>query len=249
FGYLHYVEGLRPDVELRDRDNLVFSNRLASPFVPGAEQKQVLIDFARKASREGRPVYFMSPLLYPYVDYGAFVRYDPGAKASTFGFLPQFEPLVHLLVRVYRQDLAFDNHEQHFVFNALIRFSRLYVGYGVQHPADVTPAISRVRSDLMQTFPGKLVALSEMLELGTASRDALSALADDAGREIPPYATRDAIAALYEIRGRIELRSPADEPTAARYFRQSVAAWPSPDNPARCRLRALSDATLTCGEK
>ena len=42
FGYLHHVEGVRDDIELRAWNQTVFPNRLGSPLLP-AEDRETLI--------------------------------------------------------------------------------------------------------------------------------------------------------------------------------------------------------------
>ena len=43
-GYLHYVAGLRQDVEVRSRHNILFGNRLLDPREPVERQEEVIQD-------------------------------------------------------------------------------------------------------------------------------------------------------------------------------------------------------------
>ncbi|MDZ7686827.1 MAG: hypothetical protein U5O39_19200 [Gammaproteobacteria bacterium] len=60
-GYLHYVEQVRPDIELRDWDNLVFPNRLASPYAPVPAQIERNESFLLEQTR---PVFATEPRLH-----------------------------------------------------------------------------------------------------------------------------------------------------------------------------------------
>lgn len=237
FGYLHYVEGVREDIELRDEDNLVFSNRLASPFATRAQREAAMIAYITESAR---PFFFIAPTVYPRIDYGAYVRFNPTGD-NGYEFVPELAVLVDLLVDVYLNDLAFDNHEQHFVFYALAGFARQYVGYTIANPGPLPAEIEDRLRALQRTFPGKLVTLSSLVrpDMTPQQKRLLLDMAALAETEIPPFVTRHGLAAFYEVYGELHLAEPASPVLAKRYFEQSITAYPMPENGSICRMRTI----------
>lgn len=237
-GFLHYVEGVRPDVEVRDWDDLVFDNRLASPF---ASEKAQLRQFKAFIAATPRPVFLMDDTVSPRIDYGAY--YQIQAKgADGYRFLPEFGVLVDMLVKVDRHGLVTDLHEQHFVFERLLQFSKQYVGYSLAHSHEPIAAdiMSRL-NELQRTFPGKLITMQQLVPLAAdrQQKQLLLKLAAGAERQMPDFATPQSLAVFYELYGRVELMAPMDTMLAEKYFKKSIDAYPVRANTSICRLQAL----------
>ena len=237
-GFLHYVEGVRPDVEVRDWDDLVFNNRLASPFASPKAQRQRTIAFIDSTTR---PVFVMDDELSPRTDYGAYFQFQRHG-GSGYRFLPEFGALVDMLVKVYREGLVTDLHEKHFLFERLLQFSKQYVRYGIAHShAKIETGIASRLNELQQIFPGKLITLQQLVPLGGDGRQkqVLLELAADAARQVPDFATPQSLAVFYELYGRIEMMAPANPGMAADYFARSIDAYPVRENTSICELRAV----------
>ncbi len=56
-GYLHYVENVRPDVNIYNDQGLVFGNRLYSPLMPDSEKKKAIMHYIRYINGE-KPIYY-----------------------------------------------------------------------------------------------------------------------------------------------------------------------------------------------
>lgn len=234
-GFLHYVEGVRPDVEVRDWQDLVFNNRLTSPF---ASQKVRLAKNKAFIEATARPVFILDDLLSPHVDYGAYFEFQP-AGGNGYRFLPVIGDLVDMLVRVYEDGTVSDMQEQHFVFQRLLQFSRQYVDYAIAHSGRNISSVIRARLvELQQTFPGKLITLQGLVPLYDRpdQKKVLLELAARARRQIPDYATPQSLAVFYELYGRIEMLPPANPALAAKYFGESIDAYPVRENTSICRL-------------
>jgi hypothetical protein len=80
-GYLHLVEGIRPDLTLYNADGLVFASRLIHARADAVSKQRAVRDFVR-ASR--RPVYFMGlrPDGWASEDYGFYSRIDPSGPVD-----------------------------------------------------------------------------------------------------------------------------------------------------------------------
>ncbi|HKI73784.1 MAG TPA: hypothetical protein VJ998_04040, partial [Pseudomonadales bacterium] len=234
-GYLHYVAGIRPDVEVRDWSNLVFANRLASPLESRKAQQRALRDFIDASDR---PVFVMDDAIEPRIDYGAYYKFDPSGRGG-YHFVPDFGPLVDMLVEVYEGGYVTNAHEQYFLLNRLAQFAKLYVGYAVAHEDQVLPPdiASRVL-ELQRTFPGQLVTLREVVDQGKAEKQkqALLELAALAVRQIPQYASRHSLGVFYGLYGKIELLAPANRDAARRYLKASLKVDPTAGNTSVCDL-------------
>jgi len=242
-GYLNLVEKVRPDIEVRDWGNLVFSNRLSSPFSPVAAQQQVLEKFINTSSR---PIYSLEARLSPAVNLGLYHRFD-ATGAKTYEFDPAIELYLDSLLQLYIDDLLTDGHEQHFLFNQLIGFSKQYVGYAMSRPAEELSGEVLLRLNLLEsTFPGKLVTLEALLkqyspELANhkSRREILVKLSQQAEAEIPYYASLQSLAVFYELVGRVHSLAPGDVERAIEYFRRSIEAWPVNENTSICPLTQI----------
>jgi hypothetical protein len=234
-GYLHYVEGIRPDIELRDLDNLVFSNRLASPFAAVALQDAMVKDFI---DRQSRPVFVVEGIVNPHIDYGAYLQVSRTGQ-NRYEFLPEFDAFVDLLVEIYQQQLTHDHHERYFVFQQLVRFSKQYIGYAVDNAHHLMPERIQSRVQLLQsTFPGKLITLEKLVPAGAEGeqRARLLRLAEAAELQMSDSVTLDARAVFYELVGRIHQFAPQDLIQAERYLNMSISARPVSANTSICPL-------------
>lgn len=236
-GYLHYVEKQRPDVELRDWDNLVFRNRLGPPFLGDAQRQALLEQFINNADR---PVFVMEDKLSPRIDYGVYYRFNPGGS-NGFRFLPELGRLEDLLIRIYLDDLATDAHEQYFLYHRLIQISRQYAGYAAKRGGKpMPPGVPERLERLQATFPGKLATLEKLVPDARADQKRmLTELAHAAEEQIPDFATGDSLAVFNQLYGLIHLLEPQDSGQAAEYFERSLAARPAADNASLCSLMRL----------
>lgn len=237
-GFLHYVDGVRPDVDVHDWQDLVFDNRLVSPF---ASQKERLAKNKAFIDSTSRPVFILDDRLSPHIDYGAYFEFNRHG-GNEYRFLPQFGDLVDMLVASYENRSIHNVQEQHFIFQRLLQFSRQYVGYRIAHSSQpISSGIYSRLVELQQTFPGKLITLQSLVPLAAkpGQKKILLKLAADAQRQIPGFATPQSIAVFYELYGRIELFPPANRARAVKYFVESIDAYPATENTTICRLQKV----------
>ena len=235
-GFLHLVMGVRPDIELRSWDNLVFSNRLVSPFSTDEIQQAKRAEFLEASTR---PVFASSVPLAPAVHMGAYYRHTPGRPRSVERN-PRMDLILDQLLDLYIDGLITDPHEIHFAYHRLVSFTRQYVGLALTHQDFTSEEFARLRR-LQSTFPGKLATLETLLQFnsGNAGKHFLTAIARAAEAQIPPYVTRESLAVFYEYYGRIMAMEPADHPSAISYFEKSIATYPVADNTSICPLAKL----------
>lgn len=234
-GYLHYIEGLRPDVEIRNWENLVFNNRLASPFSSPETQQSAMAKFLQENER---PVFAASIPIWPREYRGGYFRYTPDQPTSAVRNA-DMDPYIDQLLDLHEQRLLTDPHERHFAYLHLVSFTWQYnhlLLAGVEMNEDEMNRMERLQA----TFPGKLTVLAALLPISNATdKTTLLEMAESARENIPAIAPKKSRALLYEYLGRIALMAPAEPIKAIDYFEQSVQINPVQDNTSLCPLRFL----------
>ncbi len=238
FGYLVLVEGVQTDVELREWESLVFSNRLTSAF---ASDERKMDAASQYIDTSANTVYSIDKRLAPFTDLGLVYRFNRGGEPAT-RVLPELDEFVAYLLDLSSQGLITDPHERYHAFHLLIRFSRLYFAYALESGLHQTEVGNRI-GQLQATFPGKLVTLEVMLLrklVSPQNRGALLALAAQAELEIPEVVSNKSLAVFYEYYGRILKFEPEDAAIAMTYFEKSIDVYPSTQNTSICPLRSLA---------
>jgi hypothetical protein len=200
-----------------------------------------------------RPVYSIEPRLSPSTNLGLYHRFN-SAGGAPFDFNQKIAEYLDSLLQLYLDDELTDGHEQHFLFNRLIAFSKQYVSYAMSRPiSEINPEIL-IRLNLLQsTFPGKLVTLEALFKKyefdsqqhqsnrvdQVSQREVLVQLAAQAEAEIPYYATLQSLAVFYELVGRVHALSPDNVELSIAYYRRSIEAWPVNANTSICPLTQI----------
>ena len=242
-GYLSMVEDVRPDIEVRDWANLVFSNRLSSPFIPTDAQQKVLEEFINTSVR---PVFSIEARLSPSTNLGLYHKFN-AAGGVEYAFDPDITDYLDTLLQLYIDDDLTDGHEQHFLFNQLIGFSKQYVGFAALNPVSELTEDFLLRLKLLQsTFPGKLVTLEALFKQyhpvdtdSETKRKVLIDLAVKAEAEIPDYASLQSLAVFYELVARVHGLSVEGVELSIEYYHRSITAWPVGENTSICPLAQI----------
>jgi hypothetical protein len=244
-GYLHLVEGLRPDIELREANNLVLANRLASPFAKSAELDQQLLNFA---SQSQRPIYTTTQLFAAVTRYGLVDRLNRNSLEAV-GFAPESDIFLDYLLDLYAGNLLTDSHERQFLLYLLARYGKQYAmafssyldaeGSAGSWPGlPVTQAHWHRFQRLQSTFPGARASLKQLLDSPDVEsrRHAALALASQAEALQPEYASLQGISLLANLAGRAHLLAPVDRQAGERLLLHSVDIWPTAKNASICPL-------------
>ena len=238
FGYLHRVEGLRPDLELRSWNHLVYPNRLSDD-VTGGDAAQAAIQ-AFLATTE-KPVFVASASLSPTVTYGAVNRYAPGMPQSA-GRMESTGPLVDYVLSLYRDGLITDGHEINIAYFLLIQFTRHHLA--LARGTTLTPLETARLDTLQQTFPGRLATLEAAVRFDqfplTSEFARTLALATD----IPAHVPLDSRAVFHEYRGRVLASNPESRHEALAAFDDSLDVIPSQENRSLCAIAQYFPAEL-----
>jgi hypothetical protein len=236
FGYLHYVMEVRPDIELRSWDNLLFSNRLVSPHESDEVQQRERTEFLE---REIRPVFTISAGLSPSTQLGGYYRYFPDQPKSV-DRNPAMDAFLDYFLDLYLGGHITDPHENYFAFYRIVNFARQYVGLALKHQGLSEVELRRLER-LQLTFPGKLATLETLIGTGSgiAGKEVLLDFANAAEDQIPEFITNESLAVFYEFYGRAHAMEPSDNELAIRYFEKSIQELPIQTNTSLCPLIRL----------
>ena len=233
-GYLHYVQGQRPDIELRSWNNLVFNNRLVSPYLPPDQQAKLRSEFIRKSEK------------------AVFSTISHGEKGRSTGLLFQhnveseyhcyqdLHAYIERLVALDQLNVLSNGHEKELLFGLLLEFSRLHIALLSENNAvDGALEIERAAMVMLEkTFPGKLAVLESLFwNRGNGmQKEQLELLVESAAAQMRPRENVRIQALLEEYRGRVALVEPASLKLAASHFERSISLDPKAGNTSVCPL-------------
>ncbi len=234
-GYLHFVEGVRPDITLYSTKGNVFSNRLFKQHqVTKAEMESRIRDFI---SRTNRPVYYVNTFIdgYSETDYGIYrkINRDMNSNLQQIVMLPevsqylstlhaQGEPLHNWEKMHYREIMATS-------CNSLMKFS-------INSENTLNPEIHELKNNVCGNFQGNLIQVEYMLTMDSPDLAQINELLTQAESLLEYQVLKNEKSKLYYLQGRI-LELQGNLATAKLKYIDSLKNWLAPDNPALLRVR------------
>ena len=231
FGYLHHVEGLRPDIRLMSWEDTVFATRLASPHEPRDQKQQRQREYFAGSNR---PVVSISPFIRPGHDYGAYVI--AAGKDSKY-LTDEWSNWLTYALSLYEARLLQHPHDDAYLQDRLKDFARLLVPYEGRDTAT-----RQLAERLERTFPGQVVALERSVQ--HASKDNLLQQIISIESDLPESATPDLAGRFYKLAAEVHMQEPSDKKLTIDYLKASIDAYPVSTNPAICTLSRL-DTNVT----
>ena len=233
-GFLHHVQNQRPDIELRSWNNLVFSNRLVSPYTPSDQQAKLRSEFIRESEKK------------------VFSTVSNGKKGLSTGLLFQhnvergyhcdqkLHGYIERLVALDQLDVLSNGHEKELLFGLLLEFSRLHIAL-LSEKKLVDGALEAelaAMAMLEQTFPGKLAVLESLFRIGgnITQRKQLEFLVESAAAQMRSRENVRIKALLEEFRGRAALVAPANLELAVSHLERSISLNSQSGNTSVCLL-------------
>lgn len=154
-GYLHYVKGVRPDIELRSRHNILFGNRLADPRSQSLTQEKLVQEFVATTRR---PVYFISPpSIAPTQDHGYYYR----AGHSGFRHHEALHQYMARLIPALKENTIRDPFIRFYLNEILHQYARSVVGDALSSEG-VNAAIAKPLALVASTLQGKTWTLHHL---------------------------------------------------------------------------------------
>jgi hypothetical protein len=236
-GYMHLVEGLRPDIALYNDQGLIFSNRLFDP-VSSRSRKELAL--RRFIEAESRPVYSIEKVPPPIgaEDFGFYkkVRKSPGSARRQ---LRLNADLIQLFRDIESQSQLRDGWTIWHRNGVILKFAQ-----PLTHAVHIQPdrrLAERYLPDLERAsshYHGLLGRIGTLVQYQKFDLDGLLQWTETAEGMIDHRVNKRDRAALYEVRGHIMLWM--DQMREARAdFQRAVAIHPHPRNGAVFQLMAL----------
>lgn len=237
FGYLTLVKGIRPDIEIREWENLVFNNRLVSATAPEDVRDEASTLFLRSTSR---PVFSLLNRFRPTTSYGAYFRLNTVGE-SAYAINPTMDGYLQHLIYLYNNGLINDAHEQVLAFSLLINFSKAYLGYADQSASNKAEVATRILQ-LETTFPGRLISIEKALaENDPGMRARMLELASLAEKDIPNMISNKNLAIFHEYYGQLLAQDQTSMKEAIEHLEKSISIYPASENASICKLKELVD--------
>ncbi|MFT7213985.1 MAG: hypothetical protein ACI9XK_004248 [Granulosicoccus sp.] len=211
-GYLHYVEGVRPDIDIYNLDSVLFDNRL-TPIQASEEAKaDTILQFIKHATR---PVYSIAPLPLPAEDHGFYFKYN----SSTPGFYRTIfvdEYFANLISQ--RRDSGIKDPRTRVLMDSLIYdYARLVIGLGIVG-TNHSPEFIDLLGKMTATLQGKIWTLHHVLASPSPDKAVLLSLALAAELQISEEVTAPARAKLYRHIAEVWMLAPSDTDQALHYY-------------------------------
>lgn len=241
-GYLHLIEGRRPDVTLYHTDGGLFANRLFHPLRTTEEEKLAAIQAFLDATE--RPVFFSAdvPSEHGVDSYWLYRRVRPDMpKGDVFYVWLGKTPLMDYLERMLRAPLPSDGWEAGLQERMIAAAVPMLAGrvFGAKHPPS-----RRDTGNLglaLHYLPAKLKMAAWLLAQEDASLWAMALkYLDAAVAQRAEAQTKEDESAIYLLRGAYFAKHDAPEKAKTAYLR-SMEIWPDVENQAYPAYRALMD--------
>jgi len=154
--YLHHVQGVRLDIEVRHQHNILFANRLVEPDLPSAVQEEAI---ARFVDHTRRPLYSVSGLGRPSIDYGLYFEL---ADDEGYGFLPELDAYMSRLIPVLEADAIREPFIRLYLHKIVYDYSRAVIGDSIVRSDFDEVARDRLLL-VVSTLQGKIWTLHHLL--------------------------------------------------------------------------------------
>ena len=162
-GALHYVQGVRPDIELRQQHNMLFGNRLANPRLNNEEQTRLLAE--HKGSSD-RPVYSVSTVDTTARDYGMYFKLGE----QGFGFNPGLDAFMRDLMLALQEDIVREPFIKRYLNKVLSQYVRAVVGDALMGEGLSKDQLIRL-APVTETFQAKIWTLHHLVNTQQSSID------------------------------------------------------------------------------
>ena len=222
-GSLHYIDGVRPDVEVYNDQGLIFSNRLFPARSSRRQKDQAIGSFVRESER---PVCFVQKPTQQWAtrNFGLFHLIEKRAHDPRSKRLSPTSPVLDWCDRVERrQDLSDPWLAQHRtvllescsrLLSPLVHLSQN------QDFAKHAPLLDRVTSH----FRGKLALIDELIH--TKDTQLLWTWSEEAMELVDEDVSKATLARLYYLRGHLLVRMNR-RPEAEENFARSISVYPN----------------------
>lgn len=233
-GYLHWVEKVRPDLDLYSGWYLPFAGEIHRPYRLSFPELESL--FARFVQNETRPVYYTNDFPHPfgYEDYGLYMKVKPDSPGAEAWVTPH-PAIIAYLELLTRLPAPSDPWERMHYWR--LRTDHCRVWANLNAPA----LVEHVRSGTFPAcnhFAGRLLMVRVLLAANSREEALMLSLLDAAESLREEAETKEQIAGVASLRAEVLLAF-GRRAEAAAQLRKARAQWRDPKNPAFARLEEL----------
>lgn len=234
-GYLHWVLGVRPDVELQSGRSFLFQGRLHRPYLLPAADAKALFD--RFISDSVRPIFYTNdfPNSFAHDDYGMYLKVNRDKHAVS-------RTVIHPLILHFLQQIAarrLPNDPWEYTDDLLLRedYCRLWLNL---HAREIVLLAGEAHRGVCDQYLGRLMVTQMLIDQGLVrSHPKLVHRQLEAAARLRYQAlTKHDLARPARLAGEIALQE-GDIARARRLFKSALAVWPDPRNPAALQLQQL----------
>ena len=239
-GYLHYGEGVRPDVEVLNTQGLVYPTRLFSPPTTKKNETRLTREYLQKAER---PVYYTTNIIdfpndWHSIHYGLVRKVQKEGPELQLRFDQRTEDYFYRLVA---QTEWTDRWNRHLHDRLMQQFGE-YIGYMVLSTVpdpSWTARRDRMVAAIQEQYFG-LIGMAEMLiKYGTAEHlPRVQAWLGKAETLVGHTMSKEMLGRHYYRRGYLAFRQGRLR-QAWELFQHSLKVHPHPDNPSTPALQML----------
>jgi len=236
-GYLHLVDGMRPDVALYNEHGLVFSNRLFRAHKVERSEAEYLIK--NYIDTTDRPIYYADkdfPNHYGANDYGLYQRVDK--QLSDREQVTIADPLItRYFYHLMQAGKPVDPWETIHYRIMMRNFCRVLAS--LHELGEQTEQMSGWLANYCNHYYGNLAYIDVLLDIEKKNYEHVKRLLDSAISMREQSITKGDSAIPEYYRGKMLLRQ-GDTKGAIQSFQHAIERWPHPQNPAVERLKAIS---------
>ncbi len=243
--YFHMIEGMRPDITLRNINGLIYANRLFSPTILKKEKRvEILQEYLR--TEQKNIIFTAKPDLGYGTEFnGLYYTVKPDLPPHTNHYAINNLAVIDYLLNISSQPQAADKWTQHraneLITNAIPVFVSLYLNY----PAMQEAAIYFIEKS-SQSPRGKIMLIDALLGLNSAPPAALGDI-DTLLKRTEVQLKKDPNKILmsnYYLLSAIHQKRKLNIEHAVELFRKSFDEWPNPNNPAIRYLDVIGNQKL-----
>ncbi len=246
--YFHLVEGMRPDITLRNINGLIYANRLFPPTILKKEKRvEILQEYLR--TEQKNIIFTAKPDLGYGTEFnGIYYTVKPDLPPQTSHYTFNNLAVIDYLLNIASQPQAADKWTQHrtneLITNAIPVFVSLYLNY----PA-MQEAAKYFIEKSSQSPRGKIMLIDSLLALNSTPPAALGDI-DTLLKRTEVQLKKEPNKILmsnYYLLSAIHQKKKRNIEHAVELLKKSFDEWPNPNNSAIKYLDAIYDQkSATC---
>lgn len=239
-GYFHLIENIRPDIELRNANGMLYSNRLVSPKINNAKNLTTIMhDYLINEKRE--VVFTSKPTLnlgsvFNGLIYHVVPEQQPQQRLYAADNINTLNFLLDIATRQPAIDEWVELQRQELIRRAIPVFVSLYLTNPEAHATTVPPFIR----NSTQTLHGKLMLIATLLSLKTPPIELGDIDATLVAAKQQLGSANRILKSTYFMLSAKRKEQKGEIEESIELLQKALITWPNPDNMAIKPLKKLN---------